>query len=180
MSDFELLLIQASQDYNINTSNELTTAVFQNPFGFSLSVARAATDITIIYNGVNSAALATCDSTTPFGNNAFCPRLSSGTSTGQPVELELNFQNRSLTTASGGNGAYQTFIAAIADGPTTPVPFNLSGTADVLGDLVVGLIPITGIPFNVATNFPSINSFNRQIAIDNVPKTVRRRRSDPD
>ena len=132
-------------------------------FGFDLKVSQVNAHIEIVYGGGPVANLSTCPSGT-------CDVVSSGTSNGpqDPAQLVIDFDRRPLVSLD--NGRFETFIAAIADtGPF--VSFELAGGADVVTDLVIGMIPITGIPFDVPTNFPGINSFNGQITVTGIPDT---------
>lgn len=140
--------------YQLEASNNKTTAMFANPFGFRLTALEAAPQITITYTGVDAAQI----------NLPLAPVVSSGTSTGQQVPLVINFKNQLLSAID--QGAFRAFLAKLAD--TESVDFGLKGTTAVKARLSIGDPVITGIPFNVTTDFKGINSFNRVATVSNV------------
>lgn len=95
--------------------------------------------------------------------------VSSGTSTGQPANIVINFPNPEPLT-SINNGAFNSFFAAITT--TSSVAFTLHGVANVSAITNAGNIPITGLPFSVPSTFPGLNSFNHQAVIPAVPVVI--------
>lgn len=155
LSDLTAVVPYPGMDsYHLEASNNKTTAMFANPFGFHLTALEAGPQITITYTGIDAAQI----------NLPLAPVVSSGTSTGQQVPLVINFKDQLLTAID--QGAFRAFLAKLAD--TDNVNFGLKGTTAVKARLSIGDPVITGIPFNVTTDFKGINSFNRVATVDNV------------
>ncbi|GJJ06156.1 hypothetical protein Clacol_000345 [Clathrus columnatus] len=156
IEDLEVNLVQSSEDFKPLTSSKTTVATFTNPFGFSLQVIQAAQDITIDFNGADTAQL-----------NLPPIKTTSGVSTGNPATLLLNFENQTLQSLD--NDAFGAFFAQVTDQKSADIV--LKGTADIVGRTSIGDVPISDIPFNVDSSIPGINSFGGTATLSNVSIT---------
>ncbi|KAK0542857.1 hypothetical protein OC846_006614, partial [Tilletia horrida] len=142
-----------SDSYSLPSSSKSTVATFANPFNFSLTPIQASTDITIIYNGVNTASL----------NLGNIDTAGAGTSTGpnDPGKLNLAFENKDIVAID--RSSFRAFLAQLTDKASGT--FTLGGTADVVGQTVIGNVPIKGIPVNTTTTLKGINSFGGEAPV---------------
>ncbi|KIJ47323.1 hypothetical protein M422DRAFT_164299, partial [Sphaerobolus stellatus SS14] len=153
IQDLELQLVSDSQDFAPSASSKTTVATFSNPFGFSLQVVEAAEDLTINFNGQDTASLAL-----PLEAST------SGVSTGNNADLILSFSNQTLKSLN--NAAFGSFFARVTD--TQSAAVILKGSANIVAKTSIGNVPISGIPFNVDSSIGGINSFNGQASLSNV------------
>ncbi|CAO1623850.1 unnamed protein product [Parajaminaea phylloscopi] len=141
--------------YVIQGGTNQTIAIFANPFHFSLHPLRAAPQITLTYQGADTAQINLKDAPVTAGTS---------TSPDDKEQLILTFKNQDIVSLN--NGQFQAFFAKLTD--TDRADFGLKGNTSVLAETHVGNIPITGIPFNVTSSLAGINSFNHQLATQNL------------
>lgn len=138
--------------YVIKGGNNMTVAIFANPFDFSLQPIEAGPSITLTYQGVDTAQINLPEAPVQAGTS---------TSPDDKEQLILNFKNQDV--ASLNNPSFDAFFAKLTD--TDRADFGLKGTTSVLarthiGDIPLGLNGQPGIPFDVQTSLAGINSFN--------------------
>ncbi|KAK0559809.1 hypothetical protein OC844_004162, partial [Tilletia horrida] len=156
ISDLEVFLNgDPSDSYTVPSSSDTTTATFANPFNFDLKPLQAGPNIIINYQGVDTASL-----------NLPTVKVDAGTSSGpnDPASLQLSWTKKDLVAID--RGSFQNFFAQLTDKASGD--FRLQGSTDVVGQTVVGNVPITGIPINVNTSLTGINSFNGKAESKNV------------
>ncbi|BGP22157.1 pre-rRNA processing protein [Rhodotorula toruloides] len=146
LQDLTIQITEQSEAYAVPTSNNRTVAIYQNPFGFSLTAIAAGGDFYINYNGVDTALLPL-----PVAKS-----VSAETSTGNNATLVLDFKKQILTSLN--TGSFNNFFNAVTN--TAEVSFNLHGGANVTAQTNAGNIPISGIPFSVGTSLAGIQSLN--------------------
>ncbi|BGP00846.1 hypothetical protein RTBOTA2_002159 [Rhodotorula toruloides] len=146
LQDLTIQITEQSEAYAVPTSNNRTVAIYQNPFGFSLTAIAAGGDFYINYNGVDTALLPL-----PVAKS-----VSAETSTGNNATLVLDFKKQILTSLN--TGSFNDFFNAVTN--TAEVSFNLHGGANVTAQTNAGNIPISGIPFSVGTSLAGIQSLN--------------------
>jgi Protein of unknown function (DUF3712) len=87
-----------------------------------------------------------------------------GVSTGNIADLDLSFQNIPLNSLN--DIEFSKFLAAVT--VTNSVSAELKGTADVVAKTSIGNVPISGIPFDVPSTLPGLNSFEHTTTLSNV------------
>ncbi|GJN94719.1 hypothetical protein Rhopal_007810-T1 [Rhodotorula paludigena] len=154
LEDLTVEITEPKDDFNVPTSNNRTVAIFQNPFGFSLTPIEAGGDFYINFNGADTALL----------ELPVEKAVSAETSTGNNATLVLAFEDRILSSLD--NGAFQSFFDAVTN--TALVNFNLHGDANVTAQTNAGNIPIS-VPFSVPASLAGIQSLNaRPTVVSNV------------
>ncbi|GAA6027071.1 hypothetical protein JCM8097_006088 [Rhodosporidiobolus ruineniae] len=146
LEDLTVEITEQSEAYAPLTSNNRTTAIYQNPFGFSLTTTSAGGDFYLNYQGTDAALLAL----------PVAKAVSAETSTGNNATLVLDFKNQPLQSLN--NDVFASFFNAVTN--TDGVVFGLHGGANVTAQTNAGNIPITGIPFDVQTSLAGIQSLN--------------------
>ncbi|KAL8280236.1 hypothetical protein RQP46_007350 [Phenoliferia psychrophenolica] len=162
LEDLTVEINTPEESYAAMVTNNVTNAVYRNPFQFSLQALEAGGAFTIAYNNLDSALL-----TLPLA-----PVVSAGVSTGQDVS-----HCRPLVLASLDNGGYANFISAIANEPG--VSFLLHGGADVVARTSAGDVKITGVPFSVTSTFPGLDGFGGKASVPAVPVVIGSGAGDP-
>ncbi|KAJ1032418.1 hypothetical protein NDA16_000444 [Ustilago loliicola] len=144
-----------ADSYTVPSSSNSTIATFANPFRFSLQPIQAAPAINLSYAGGNTAYLQL-----PLAN------VQAGTSRGPDdfQALQLMWRRQNIVAVDRPN--FQAFFAQLTDTPRGT--FDLRGGTDVVAKMVIGNIPIGGIPFNVTTSLTGINSFNGVTTLSDV------------
>lgn len=153
INDLEIIMMEDSQAFAPLTSSQHTLAQYRNPFGFSLQVTQSAQTLKISAHGVDAAQLVI----------PLSP-VEAGVSTGNLAPLEISFDK--LPLRSLNNAAFATFFALVTD--TASVVAELSGTSNVVARTAIGLVPISGIPFDVQSTIKGINSFGHAVSISDV------------
>ena len=116
------------------TGSNLTLATFANPFHFTLKPLKAGFSSVLTYNSKDAAIL-----------QVSLTRASAGTSHG-PQEIQplaLSFNNRRLQAQD--HDAFASMLSAII--LTSRVDFIFKGSVNIVAQMVIGDIPINGIPF---------------------------------
>ena len=116
------------------TGSNLTLATFANPFHFTLKPLKAGFSSVLTYNSKDAAIL-----------QVSLTRASAGTSHG-PQEIQplaLSFNNRRLQAQD--HDAFASMLSAII--LTSRIDFIFKGSVNIVAQMVIGDIPINGIPF---------------------------------
>ena len=121
-------------------------ATYANPLHFTLTPLKASLDAEMIYQNAVAATL------TLSMRNA-----RAGTSHGPNDHQPLIVSWKSVPLIAQDRSAFMALIAKLLDTPRAS--FGISGTAGLVGKMVIGNIPIHGIPFNVTTSMAGFNSF---------------------
>lgn len=153
--DLFVTMMKSEDTWAPPISSNQTLATYANPFRFSLKPLKTGMDAYMNYKGADAAHLKV-------------PLLkdSAGTSHGptdkQP--LTVSFYNYRLTAVNRDS-----FTALFSDLVNMAhVTFGLHGAANLIGQMVIGNIPINGIPFNVSTNQPGFNNFGGSAKVERV------------
>lgn len=145
--------------YNAPTSTNQTLAVFANPFHFRLTPTQVASNITVSYNGGETAQL-----------DIPSEKVNAETSDSpdDKATIPLSWKNVPLQSLNDGN--YNSLFACLTD--TARCTLDLTGEASIIAQTAIGALPISGIPFsNIASPLDGINSFGNVVGISNVTVT---------
>ncbi|KAH9835153.1 uncharacterized protein C8Q71DRAFT_764402 [Rhodofomes roseus] len=156
IGDLEVVMTDDGEAYSPLSSSKSTVAQYANPFGFSLQVIESAEDIIISAGGGDVASLSVPGQ-----------QVSSGTSTGNDVDMVLSFTSVPMNSLSDSN--FNAFFAGVT--LQNGVAFELSGAANTTARTPIGDVPISGIPFNVSSSLAGINGFGGTASISNVTIT---------
>ncbi|THV03542.1 hypothetical protein K435DRAFT_962414 [Dendrothele bispora CBS 962.96] len=156
LSDLDVVLQTEDQAFAPPTSSNHTSAVYRNPFGFSLQVVEAGQTIRLGAGGVDAAELD-------------LPKAAAdgGVSTGNDADLHLSWSNQPLKSLN--NDAFSAMLAAVT--LKQSVDLTLKGSADVTARTSIGDVPISGIPFDVTSSLQGINDFDGTTKLSNVTVT---------
>ncbi|WFD44515.1 hypothetical protein MPSI1_003183 [Malassezia psittaci] len=152
ISDLFVTIMEQSQTWAPDTGSNQSVASYANPFYFTLTPLKASLQSKLTYNNAVAATL-----------NIPLKSVSSGTGTShgpndrQP--LILAWKHEPLTAVN--RDSFTALLAQILDKPRAT--FGIQGTAGLIARLVIGDIPINGIPFNVTTSVAGLNSFNHNV-----------------
>ncbi|CAL1708136.1 unnamed protein product [Somion occarium] len=156
LSDLDVILQTQDQAFAPPTSSDHTSAVYKNPFGFSLQVVEAGEKIVLSTGGTQAAQL-----------NLPKVAADGGVSTGNDADLHLSWSNQPLRSLN--NDAFSALLAAVT--LKDSVDLTLEGSADVTARTTVGDIPISGIPFSVQSSFKGINDFESTAKLSDIKVT---------
>ncbi|KAF8160985.1 hypothetical protein B0H34DRAFT_699004 [Crassisporium funariophilum] len=156
LTDLAVIIQSQDQAFAPPTSSEHTVAKYKNPFGFSLQVVESGQTIVLGSHGTDIAQLD-------------LPKVpaTGGVSTGNVVDLDISFKDIPLVSLN--NAAFQQLFAGVT--LMADVDMELRGTADVTARTAIGDVPISGIPFDVASSLKGIGSFGGTAALSEVSVT---------
>ncbi|KAF5386260.1 hypothetical protein D9615_002421 [Tricholomella constricta] len=156
LNDLSVTLEKPEQAFAPPTSSEFTLAKYKNPFGFSLQVIEAGQNLILESHGVDIAQLD-------------LPKIPAvgGVSTGNVADLVISFRDQPLKALNPA--AFAQMFAGVT--LLEEVDLTLKGSADVTAKTTIGNVPISGIPFNVASSLKGINSFGHTALLSNVSVT---------
>lgn len=151
--DLFVTMMESRDTWAPPTGSNMTLAQFANPLHFSLKPLKAGLDAVLTFQGRDAARLV-------------LPLLkaSAGTSHGpedrQP--LVVSFNNQRLRALD--HGAFAALLTQILT--SSRATFQLRGTVDIIGHMVIGDIPIKGIPFSgITSSLAGIDSFTRKLTV---------------
>ncbi|WFC96531.1 hypothetical protein MBRA1_003192 [Malassezia brasiliensis] len=152
ISDLYVTMMQQSQAWAPLTGSNQSVAVYANPFQFSLTPLKASLQSKLIYQNAVAATLSLSMRTTRAGT-------SRGPNDHEP--LILSWKNVPLIAQD--HSAFTAVFAQLLNTPRASV--GVSGTAGLIAKMVIGNIPIDGIPFNVTSSLGGFNSFTRNATL---------------
>ena len=154
LSDLLVNLMDVNSQWRFPTGSNQTIAVFATPLEFNLKVPRVSISAVLEYQNGEAADL-------------YVKMVSthSGTSSGpsDPKSIVLGFKNAPMQAHQHDKLQALIHDLAVTKGTT----FGLRGTVEVVGETVIGNIPIHGIPFNLNTFFGGMDSLTRHVDIPN-------------
>ena len=146
ISDLYMTMMQQSHTWAPPTGSNQSMATYANPLHFSLTPLKASLNAEMIYQNAVAAKL------TLSMRNA-----RAGTSHGPNDHQPLIISWKNVPLIAQDRSAFMALLADLLDTPRAT--FGVSGTAGLIGKMVIGNIPIDGIPFNVTTSMAGFNSF---------------------
>lgn len=156
LNDLKVVIETQEQAFSPPASSQNTVAQYANPFGFALQVVESGQSLILNFHGIDAAQLD-------------LPKVptNGGVSTGNPVDLVIQFDNQPLKALD--HDAFAQLFAGVA--VTSTVDLALKGSADVTARTSIGDVPIAGIPINVASSLKGIASFGGTASLSNVSVT---------
>ncbi|KIL68938.1 hypothetical protein M378DRAFT_21838 [Amanita muscaria Koide BX008] len=156
LDDLDILMLSQEQAFMPLMSSNNTLAKYQTPFGFTLQIITISLNLTVKFLGMDIAQLK-------------IPEISveGGAFTGNIVELRFSFMDLPLISLNDG-GFQQLFAAGALQ---NVIDFELRGTTDVFARTPIGNVPITGISFDVPTQFQGIAAFDHKASLSNISIT---------
>ncbi|WFD30560.1 hypothetical protein MSPP1_001581 [Malassezia sp. CBS 17886] len=158
ISDLFVTLLDTSKQWEFPTGSNQSLAVFANPLHFHLKPLKAGLDAYLQFANEKAAHLV-------------LPLLDvqSGTST-SPQDfqtLSLGWKKEPLKAVN--HAAFQALFKTLTD--TKQATFGVYGTADLIGQLPIGKLRINGIPFNLTSKLPGVNSLNHNATVHSLDLT---------
>ena len=155
ISDLFVTLMTQSQTWAPPTGSNQSIAMYANPLHFSLTPLKASLDGTMIFNNQDAAVLKL-----PLRKVSPGTGTSHGPQDRQPLVLSWN--NVPLKALS--HSAFQAMFAQLTDFPRADI--GLKGTVGLVARMVIGDIPIEGIPFgNLTTPLKGFDSFTHKAVV---------------
>ncbi|WFC96532.1 hypothetical protein MBRA1_003193 [Malassezia brasiliensis] len=146
ISDLFLTMMQQSHTWAPPTGSNQSVATYANPLHFTLTPLQASLDAKMIYQNAVAATL-----------NLPMRNARAGTSHGPNDHQPLIVSWKSVPLVAQDRSAFMALLVKLLD--TSRASFGISGTASLVGKMVIGNIPIHGIPFNVTTSMAGFDSF---------------------
>ena len=153
ISDLYVTLMQQSQTWAPLTGSNQSMAVFANPFQFTLTPLKASLNAKLSYQNAVAATL-----TLPMQT------ARAGTSRGPSDHEPLILSWKNIPLVAQDRSAFTAMISQLLNAPRASL--GVSGTAGLIAKMVIGNIPIDGIPFNATTSLNGLDSFTRNVTIE--------------
>ncbi|WFD32817.1 hypothetical protein MSPP1_003868 [Malassezia sp. CBS 17886] len=148
IQDLTVTLQKQSQTWAPPTSTNQSIAVFANPLHFSLKPLSSALTATLSLAGKPAGALQV-----PMKD------VVAGTSTGPNDMQTLAVNWRDIPLRAVDHAQFQAMLANLAVSKRTTL--GVRGAADLVARMVIGDIPINGVPFDLSTSLAGLDSLTR-------------------
>lgn len=145
--DIFVTIMEQRDTWAPRIASNMTLAQYANPLHFSLKPLKASINAVLSFEGADAARL-----------DLPLLRASAGTSHGPEDQqpLVLSFKNQRLQATD--HSAFSNFLGKITYTPR--VSFQLKGSVGIIGHMVIGDIPVKGIPFTgITSSLAGLNSF---------------------
>ncbi|WFC96530.1 hypothetical protein MBRA1_003191 [Malassezia brasiliensis] len=145
ISDLFITFMEQADTWAPRTGSNQSVAVYANPLHFTLTPLKASLQSQLIFDNAVAARL-------------YLPlrTVQAGTSHGPNEHRPLIMSWKSERMVAEDRTAYMAMLAKILDTPRATL--GLTGSAGLVAKMVIGNIPIEGIPFNVSTSLAGLNS----------------------
>ena len=145
ISDLFITFMEQADTWAPRTGSNQSVAVYANPLHFTLTPLKASLTSKLLFNNAVAASL-----------NLPLRTVQAGTSHGPNEHRPLIMSWKSERMVAEDRTAYMAMLAKILDTPRATL--GLTGSAGLVAKMVIGNIPIEGIPFNVSTSLAGLNS----------------------
>ena len=145
ISDLFITFMEQADTWAPRTGSNQSVAVYANPLHFTLTPLKASLTSKLLFNNAVAASL-----------NLPLRIVHAGTSHGPNEHRPLIMSWKSERMVAEDRTAYMAMLAKILDTPRATL--GLTGSAGLVAKMVIGNIPIEGIPFNVSTSLAGLNS----------------------
>ncbi|WFD34248.1 hypothetical protein MCUN1_001085 [Malassezia cuniculi] len=147
VQDLRVEFTKPSHTWAPNSGSNQTIAVFANPLRFELQPIRTGFDIYFAYGGVDAARV-----------QLGLTRVSAGTSSGPNdfQTMSVGFKNVPLQAVN--HAAFSNMLDQVTNQQRARI--GIHGGANLIAKLVIGNIPINGVPLSVNTSLAGLNALN--------------------
>ena len=158
ISDLMVTVMKDSQTWAPPSGSNSTVVMFNNPLHFSLTPLKVSLDSSLVYNNANAAKLVI-----PMKN------VRAGTSHGPEDRQSIILSFKNIPLVAEDRSTFLAMLAHIVDYPS--VTLGIKGSAGVLAKMVIGNIPISGIPLKLNTQLAGLNSFTHKAILQKLDVT---------